>query len=107
MCYPVGLRIILRAGSLRKWPLSKLDVKDAYLQNSEAKCDVYGIPYANQATAGAAFGCCSQRRTAQSILALSEVSERQHPDGPRIPSSFGDDTVVSSKSRQTACRDYC
>lgn len=44
MCPPSGFRIIASFASLRKWRLTKLDVKTAFLQTGAANRDVYVVP---------------------------------------------------------------
>lgn len=44
MCSPTGVRIVLSFESLKKWRLSKAEVKSAFLQTGKVRCDVYVIP---------------------------------------------------------------
>lgn len=44
MCPPLGFRIIASLASIRKWRLSKIDVKTAFLQTGQAERDVYVVP---------------------------------------------------------------
>lgn len=44
MCSPIGVRVLLSTKALRKWGLTKIDVKDAFLQTGRACPEVYVTP---------------------------------------------------------------
>lgn len=44
MCSPSGVRILLSIAALRKWRLSTIDVKSAFLQTGRAERDVFVVP---------------------------------------------------------------
>ena len=43
-CPPIGIRLLLSFATLMKWPLTKIDFTNAYLQTSDARRDVYVVP---------------------------------------------------------------
>lgn len=92
ICLPVGMRIILSLVSIRRWRLSKIDVKTAFLQTGQAQHDVYLLPLSVKVMiVASAYGFCSQQLMDLSIRMKNCRSYRRTPGQSRLftdPASF-------------------